>query len=72
MITTIIYLLWALLCWLCYNIGWQTGVGDGTYVTLDELRKQRIIHIDPKTEAISPGSAPKQSMDEVIRKVGSD
>jgi len=72
MITAIIYLLWALLCWLCYSIGWRTGVGDGTYVTLHELNKQRIISIDPKTEAISPGTARAQSMDEVIHKVGSD
>lgn len=72
MTTTIIYLLWALLCWLCYKIGWQTGVGDGTFVTLHELNKQRIIHIDPKTEAISPGSAPRQTMSEVIDKVKPD
>ena len=72
MTTTIIYLLWAILCWLCYKIGWQTGVGDGTYVTLHELNKQKIIHIDPKTEEIRPGNARKQSMEQVINKVSSD
>ena len=72
MITTIIYLLWALLCILCYKIGWRTGVGDGTWVTLHELTKQKIIIIDPKTEAISPGTARKQSMEEIIKKVGND
>jgi hypothetical protein len=72
MTTTIIYLLWALLCWLCYNIGWQNGVGDGTYVTLHELNKQKIIHIDPKTEEIRPGTARKQTMEQVINKVNSD
>jgi hypothetical protein len=72
MITAMIYLLWALLCWLCYSIGWRTGVGDGTYVTLHELNKQHIISIDPKTEEIRPGNARKQSMDAVIKKVSSD
>ena len=72
MITAIIYLLWALLCWLCYTIGWRNGVGDGTYVTLHELNKQRIISIDPKTEAIYPGTAPRQTIDQVINKVGTD
>jgi hypothetical protein len=47
-------------------------VGDGTYVTLTELNKQKIIHIDPKTEEIRPGSARKQSMEDVINKVSSD
>lgn len=69
MTTTIIYLLWALLCWLCYKIGWQTGIGDGTWVTLHELSRQKIIHIDPKTEAISPGTARKQTMEQLIKKV---
>jgi hypothetical protein len=72
MTTIIIYALWALLCWLCYKIGWQTGVGDGTYVTLTELNKQKIIHIDPKTEEIRPGTARKQHMEDVINKVNSD
>lgn len=69
MTTTIIYLLWALLCWLCYKIGWQTGIGDGTWVTLKELSRQKIIHIDPKTEVISPGTARKQTMEQLIKKV---
>jgi hypothetical protein len=68
----IIYALWAVLCWLCYKIGWQTGVGDGTYVTLTELNKQKIIHIDPKTEEIRPGTARKQHMGDVIEKVNFD
>jgi len=72
MITTMIYLLWAILCWLCYKIGWQTGIGDGTYVTLHELSKQKIIHIDPKTEEIRPGTARKQTMEHLIKKVNSD
>ena len=72
MITTICYLLWALLCWLFYKLGWQTGVSDGTWVTLHELNKQRIIHIDPKTEEIQPGTAHKQSIEQVINKVNSD
>ena len=72
MTTFFIYVLWAVLCWLCYKIGWQTGVGDGTYVTLHELNKQKIIHIDPKTEEIRPGTARKQSMEDVINKVSSD
>jgi len=68
----IIYALWAVLCWLCYKIGWQTGVGDGTYVTLTELNKQKIIHIDPKTEEIRPGTARKQHMEDVIDRLNSD
>ena len=72
MTTIIINALWGILCWLCYKIGWQTGVGDGTYVTLHELNKQKIIHIDPKTEEIRPGTARKQSMEDVINKVSSD
>ena len=72
MTTIIIYALWAVLCWLCYKIGWQTGVGDGTYVTLHELNKQKIIHIDPKTEEIRPGSARKKHMEDVINSVNSD
>lgn len=72
MTTFIINALWGILCWLCYKIGWQTGVGDGTYVTLHELNKQKIIHIDPKTEEIRPGTARKQSMEDVINKVSSD
>jgi hypothetical protein len=67
-----IYVLWAVLCWLCYKIGWQTGIGDGTWITLTELNKQKIIHIDPKTEEIQPGTARKQHMEQVVNKVGSD
>jgi hypothetical protein len=47
-------------------------VGDGTYVTLTELNKQKIIHIDPKTEEIRPGTARKQHMEDVIEKVNFD
>ena len=72
MTTLIIYALWAVLCWLCYKIGWQTGVGDGTYVTLTELNKQKIIHIDPTTEEIRPGTARKQHMEDVIDRLNSD
>ena len=72
MTTLMIYALWAVLCWLCYKIGWQTGVGDGTWVTLQELRKQKIIHIDPKTEEIRPGTARKQHMEDVIDRLNSD
>lgn len=62
------------LCWgfLMWKLGWRTGIGDGTWVTLNELRRQKIIHIDPKTEAISPGTAPKQSIDQMIERVDSD
>ena len=72
MTTIIINALWGILCWLCYKIGWQTGVGDGTWVTLHELNKQKIIHIDPKTEEIRPGNARKQHMDQIINKVNTD
>lgn len=62
------------ICWgiIMYKLGWRTGIGDGTWVTLNELRKQKIIHIDPKTEAIRPGSAKEQTMDQLIKKVGND
>jgi hypothetical protein len=57
---------------IMYKLGWRIGIGDGTWVTLNELNKQRIIHIDPKTEAISPGTARKQTMDQLIKKVETD
>ncbi len=68
-ITTIGWIVWG---FIMYKLGWREGVGDGTWVTLQELRKQKIIHIDPKTEAISPGTARKQTMDQLIKKVETD
>ena len=68
-ITTTGWIVWG---FIMYRLGWRTGIGDGTYVTLTELNKQKIIHIDPKTEEISPGSARKQHMEDVVNKVGSD
>lgn len=68
-ITTAGWIVWG---FIMYRLGWRTGIGDGTYVTLTELNKQKIIHIDPKTEEISPGSARKQHMEDVVNKVGSD
>jgi hypothetical protein len=68
-ITTAGWIVWG---FIMYKLGWRTGIGDGTYVTLTELNKQKIIHIDPKTEEISPGSARKQHMEDVVNKVGSD
>lgn len=68
-ITTAGWIVWG---FIMYKLGWRTGIGDGTWVTLQELNKQKIIHIDPKTEAISPGTARKQTMAEVVDKVNSD
>lgn len=68
-ITTAGWIVWG---FIMYKLGWRTGIGDGTWVTLQELNKQKIIHIDPKTEAISPGTARKQTMAEVIENVESD
>ena len=68
-ITTAGWIVWG---FIMYKLGWRTGIGDGTWVTLQELNKQKIINIDPKTEEISPGSARKQHMEDVVNKVGSD
>lgn len=65
-IVTAGWIVWGFIMW---KLGWRTGIGDGTWVTLNELRRQKIIHIDPKTEAISPGSAPRQTMSELIDKI---
>ena len=68
-ITTAGWIVWG---FIMYKLGWRTGIGDGTWVTLQELNKQKIINIDPKTEAIYPGTAPRQSINEVIEKVNFD
>jgi hypothetical protein len=65
--------LWVILVAIMYyvgrNEGYAKGVGDGTWFTLDALRKQHIIHIDEKTEAISPGSASPSTMGQVINRI---
>jgi hypothetical protein len=68
----IITLGWIAFGFIMYRLGWQTGIGEGTSFTLFELRRMRIIHIDPKTEAITPGSAPRQTLKKVIDQVKSD
>jgi hypothetical protein len=65
--------LWALLVlimyWVGRNEGYVQGLGAGTYFTLDALRKQNIIHIDPQTEDIGPGSASPSSMAQIVKKI---
>ena len=68
-ITTVGWIVWG---FIMYKLGWRTGIGDGTWVTLSELCKQKIIYIDPNTEAISPGTARKQTVAEILKKVKSD
>jgi len=68
-LTAIWAILVAVMFYVGRNEGYERGVGDGTLFTLHELRRQRIIEIDDKTQAIFPGSAPKQSINQLIKNV---
>ena len=68
-IITLGWMIWGV---IMYKLGWRTGVGDGTLVTLQELKKQKIIAVDPKTDAIYPGSAPRQRIADVVEKIRND
>lgn len=65
-ITTTGWIVWG---FIMYKLGWRTGVGDGTWVTLNELRRQKIIAVDPKTDEVYPGTAPRQTVKEIVKKV---
>ena len=66
MTTFLIYVLWAVLCWLCYNIGWQGGVAAGTQASLQVLMDQKIIRINNSTHEISPGRGKATSFKQII------
>lgn len=68
-IVTVGWIVWG---FIMYKLGWRTGVADGTWVTLTELKRQRIIAVDPKTDEVYPGTARRQTVQEIVQKVDLD
>jgi len=66
MTTVMIYALWAVLCWLCYNIGWRSGVAAGTQASLKVLLDEKIIFINNSTHEISPGHGKTMNFQQLV------